>query len=117
MLLEQPCDAFDLSLPSDEGRELDREIRRAGVEGAQLRKLVDEALDVQLVYPHRECQILESARAEIAESHSLRQRLFDESTSRVREEHLAAVTGGGDPRCTVDVDAQVVVSAEDGLAS
>jgi len=87
------------------------------VEGAQLRKLVDEAVDVQLVYPHRECEIFESARAEIAEAHPLRQRLFDESTSRVREEHLAAVTGGGDPRRTVDVDAQVVVSAEDGLAS
>ena len=42
--------------------------------------------------------------------------LVDELTGRLREQHLAAVGGGGDSSRAMDVEPDVVVFGDEGLA-
>ncbi len=54
--------------------------------------------------------------AEVAQVGIARQRLGDERPRRVGQQNLAAVTGGRDPSGTMDVEPDVVVTAQAGHA-
>ena len=82
----------ELLLTPEELRRRDREVRP--VQRLERRELVV----AELVDPLRRAQVLEPVLAEVAQLGGL-----DERGRRRRNEHLPAVTGGGDPRRAVDV--------------
>ena len=89
-----------LPLPADERRRRPRQIRVR--DRLQRRK----ALLAQLEDPHRLREVLHPVLAKI------RQPSVDERARRLRNKHLAAVTGGGDPRRQMDVLADIALPAD-----
>ncbi len=55
-------------------------------------------------------QVLEPVESKVADL------CVDESTSRLRKQHLAAVAAGGDARALVHVEADIALLGQDGLA-
>ena len=99
-ILQQLDDVRHLPLPADERRRRPRQIRVR--DRLQRRK----ALLAQLEDPHRLREVLHPVLAEI------RQPSVDERARRLRNKHLAAVAGGGDPRRQVHVLADIALPAD-----
>ena len=113
----QQCrDLADLSRPSEEGRQPGRQVVRHRVERPDRREVALEILDNQLPEPLGLIEILEPMDTEISELGALGERFPDEGARRVGEEHLAAVPDAGDAAGAVNVESDVPLGAEAGLA-
>jgi hypothetical protein len=102
---EHRDELLELALAPDEGHRDDWEVR--GVEGPQRREVASAELEQAL----RSGQILQPVLAEIAEGD-----ISDEATGRLGEDDLSPVSGAGDSRRAVDVDADVALLGHDRLA-
>ena len=102
----EPSSLFELALPADERRRLDRQVRP--IERLQWR----EVLVAELVQALGRGQVLEAMVAEVTQ---LRLRCRA-AARRLREEYLPAVPGAHDPRRPMDVDADVSLLGDDRLA-
>ena len=102
---QEADDLVEFALAAEKRRRRDGEVRL--VERLQARELGVAQLEEAL----RRGEVLEPVLAQIAD------RLpGDEVARRLRQEHLASVPGGGDPRRTVDVHPDVALVGHDGLA-
>src|SRR4029079_2033218 len=107
---EQPVDRFQLRGPAHEGRSRQRGALHARLDRLQQRELGWEAVDLELVDALRRTEVLEAVRAEVADLG------VDEPFGRLRHEHLAAVTDGGDTRTLVHVETDVTLLRQPRLA-
>src|SRR6185436_5519811 len=89
---------------------------RPGIDRAERAEVLLESCDVELPDTVCDRQVLEPVLAEIAQGDAVWQVAGDERARRIGQQHLAAVSGRGDPRRTMDVEADVVVTAESALA-
>src|SRR4029078_12564653 len=87
-----------------------------GIDRAERAELLLESCDVELPDPVCDRQVLEPVLAEIAQGHAGGGVAGDGRARRVGQQPLSAVSGRGDPRRTMDVEADVVVAAESPLA-
>ena len=85
------------------------------VERPELREVGRQPGDHEIVEPQRIGEVLETVKPQIAQDHTVRQGLFDETRGRVREDHLAAMADRGDAGRAIHVDPEVVVTAERAL--
>ncbi len=108
------ADFIDLSLAADEARHLGRQVGRS-VKRARRREVVGQTRTGELRQALGLVEILEPELAEFAQSQISRQRVLHEGRRRRREEDLAAVGGSRDPRGPMDVEANVVLPAQDAL--
>ncbi len=92
-------------LPAEQGARGDGQV--AGVEGAQRRKV---AL-AELVEPLGLDQVLQPVLAQVTD----RGLVLQEAPRRLGEDDLPAVSGSGDSRCAVDVDADVALVGDERL--
>ena len=102
---QQADDLVELALAAEKRRRRDGEVRL--VQRLQARELGVAELEEAL----RRREVLEPVFAEVAYGLA-----GDEVARRLRQEHLAAVPGGGDPRRAVDVDPDVALVGHDRLA-
>ena len=79
-------------------------------ERLQGRELGGEPVDLELEDALRDTEVLEAVRAEVAHVG------VDERPRGLRQEHLPSVTDGRDPGSLVDVEADVPLVGEPGLA-
>ena len=109
-----------LDLPLDLGVDLPREplaeVHRLLLLGAERRERRRQPVDLELHDALRLVDVLEPDRAELDLTHAVRQRARHERGGRRREQDLPAVPGGADARRAVDVDPDVALLADDGLA-
>jgi hypothetical protein len=90
-------DICQFLLPADHDRRLRGEVRRSVVERRKRWKLAAKPLCEELEDSLRLCQVLQPMLAQVAQSEPLRQFSLHELARGLRDEHLAAVTGRGDP--------------------
>jgi hypothetical protein len=86
------------------------------VERLQVAEPARQALDLQLVDVLGLVDVLHPPDAEVPDRDPGRQVLLDDLLRRRREQDLAAVAGGADPRSAVHADAHVALLAYPGLA-
>ena len=102
---QQADDLVELAPAAEERRRRDGEVRL--VQRLQAREVGVAQLEEAL----RRREVLQTVLTEVANSLA-----GDEVARRLRQEHLPAVPGGGDPRRPVDVDADVALLGYDRLA-
>src|SRR5881409_2506755 len=107
-MLEEPQPLGDLALAPDECRGLWRQMGRRTVEAPQRREVRRAAGDDRLVDALRPREVLQAELAEIAQRQAVREIRARERRGRFGQEDLATMSGGGDPRGAVYVDADVV---------
>ena len=106
-----------LALAPDEAGELIGKVSRASIERAKDGKFGGEPVDVKLVDPDRFGQILEAVLAQVAHTDPFGEVPSHESPGRVGHEHLAAVPRPGDTSGAMDIQPDIVVSAQTPLAA
>ena len=109
-VFEQPVDRLELRCAADERRSRQREVLHAGLERLQQRELVPQAVDLELEDALGRAEVLEPVRAEVACL------VVDERVSCLREQYLAPVSDGCDPRAFVHVDPDVALIGHPRLA-
>src|SRR5439155_15140037 len=109
-------DRIDLRVPPDQRRRHGGHVAAPRLDRADGREVAREAADVDLPDPLGRGQVLESVIGEIAKGELLRKLRRDQRPGRIRDQHLPAVAGGGNPGRAVDVDADIVLATEPGLA-
>ena len=101
---QQRRDLVDLPLATEERRRRNRQVRL--VQRLQRREVVRPELEETL----RRAQVLQPVQAEVAHLGT------GEIRGRLRQEHLPAVPGGGDPRRPVHVEPDVALVGPERLA-
>ncbi len=109
-LVEHAIDRGELVGPPHERGARSREVPDPRFERLQRRELGGEPVDLELEDALRDTQVLEAVRAEVAHVG------VDERPRGLRQEHLPSVTDGRDPSSLVDVEADVPLVGEPGLA-
>jgi len=114
--IEKGADGRDLQLAADEARQLDRQVVRSGVERPEGREVGAKTGDLELEEALGVRQVLQPVRTQRPQRQVRGKRGFGEAAGGIRQEDLAAVRGRRDPRGAMDVQADVVVSAERAFA-
>ena len=109
-LVEHAIDRGKLVGPPHERRARSREVPHPRFERLQRRELGGEPADLELEDALRDTQVLEAVGAEVAHVG------VHERPRGLRQEHLPSVTDGRDPGSLVDVEADVPLVGEPGLA-
>ena len=109
-----------LDLPLDLGVDLPREplaeVHRLLLLGAERRERRRQPVDLELHDALGLVDVLEADRAELDLAHAVGQRARHERGGRRGQQDLPAVAGGADPRGAMDVDPDVALLSDDGLA-
>ena len=119
---EQPCvpqqllGLLDVALAPDEAGQLGRQIVGRRLERAQRREVVRRSVDHELEESLRTGQVLQAMHPEVADRKPRRKAALDQTPRRLREHDLAAVRRRGHPRRVMDVEADVFLADERGLA-
>ena len=88
----------------------------SGRQGSQRREVRQEIADDELEELLGAIEVLEPVLAEVPERDVVRQLVGDQLARGARDQHLSAVAGRADPRGAVDVQTDVVVVSDLGLA-
>ena len=97
----------DLLRATDEAGELVWQVVRGRFERSDRGKFGGQLRPDDLVQAYRRREVLEPMLPEIPEAHLVGHRRADQRVGRFREEDLAAMAGGADPRRAVHIDADV----------
>ena len=106
----------NLVVAADEARQLCGQVVRRRLQGLQRWKIVGETVDDELEQPLRLRQVFEAMQSEVFQRQPGWQRVIHQRAGGFGNEHLPAVPSTRHPCGAVDVEAEIFIADEGGLA-
>jgi hypothetical protein len=95
---------------------LKRQVVDRGIDCLKRREINREVCNDQLEEVNRALYVFEMMLSHIPQAHILRQVVFNEFLGHPGEKHLPAISGSHEPRCKVNIQAEVAVGGTLGFA-
>ena len=116
VIRQQSADGVDLRVAAEERRQAGRKVVRRRVEGADRGEVVQQPTDDELPEALRMLEVLEPVLAEVAQLDAVGEGVLHQRAGRVRQQHLPAVRDARDAAGPVDVEADIGLRRQAGLA-